>query len=164
MKSPDTFPISPAFLEAHRRPQRRTWFDRDDEPTTEVYLLEALVTEPAAIVDETEPIAVAQRLFVDCRVPAIAVVDAARTLRGIVTRTDVLRVVGSRSDALVGDAMSGFIFSLPADATVERAAALMALEGVGQIVVTDRDGQLVGMVSALDITRHFAVRAGYLVA
>lgn len=159
MKSPDTFSISPA----HRRPARRTWFE-DDEPTTEIYLLGSLVTEPAAIVDETEPLEVARHLLVDRRVPAIAVIDAERSLRGVVTRTDVLRVLATRSDANVGDAMSGFVFSLPADSTIERAAALMALEGVGQIVVTGRDGELVGMVSALDIARHLAVRAGYLAA
>ena len=65
-------------------------------------------------------------------------------------------------DGTAGEAMSHFVFALPREAAIERAAALMAYEGVGQIVVTDRGGALVGIVSALDITRHYAIRSGYL--
>jgi CBS domain-containing protein len=38
----------------------------------------------------------------------------------------------------------------------------MATEGVGEVVVTWRDGELLGLVSAVDIARHVATRAGYL--
>jgi CBS domain-containing protein len=52
--------------------------------------------------------------------------------------------------------MSGFVFALPATSSVEQAAALMAYEGVGQIVVTGAGGKLLGMVSALDLVRYYA--------
>jgi len=48
---------------------------------------------------------------------------------------------------------------VPARADISRAARLVAYEGVGQIVVTDRDGALLGIVSAADLVRHFAQHA-----
>jgi CBS domain-containing protein len=160
MKSLEQLPISSVLFEAARK-RKRTWFE-DEEPTIELLDLGSLVEGPALVVEETEPLTVAQSLLVEQRVPALAVVDVAHTLRGVITRTDVLRVLATRSDATVGDAMSGIVFAMPLEAAIESAAALMAYEGVGQVVVTGREGELVGMVSALDIARHFAVRAGYL--
>jgi predicted transcriptional regulator len=123
----------------------------------------ALLCQPIAIVIETAPVGELRDLLIELRVPAIAVVDAERSLCGVVTRTDVLRGLGD-PDATARDVMSGFVFALPVDSSIECAAALMAIEGVGQIVITARDGALLGMVSALDIARHLAVRAGYLAA
>lgn len=122
--------------------------------------LGSLVRAPAIVVHATSLISDVRKLLLRCRVPAIAVVDSRQSLRGIVTRTDVLR---SAADDAAADAMSGFVFALPADASIQRAAALMAYEGVGQVVVTDRKGALVGMVSAVDIARHYALESGYLV-
>lgn len=135
--------------------------DADDEP--ELTLLGTLISQPIAIVTEQAPLAEVRDLLIDLRVPAVAVVDARRGLRGVVTRTDVLRTMRD-PHARASDAMSGFVFALQEDSTIECAAALMAIEGVGQIVVTTEAGDLVGMVSAVDIARHLAVRAGYLAA
>ena len=132
--------------------------DFEDVPTNVLATLGSLVRAPAIVVGMTTPLADVRKLLAQRRIPAVAVVDDAHDLRGIITRTDVLR----SPDGVAGDVMSGFVFALPADASIERAAALMAYEGVGQIVVTDRDGVLVGMVSALDITRHYALESGYL--
>jgi CBS domain-containing protein len=144
-----------------RRP--RTWFgEEDDVVTMEIYLLRALLQSPVITVGQTAPLADLHRMLVDERVPAIAVVDDDRTLIGLVTRTDVLRVLLDEPDALAGQAMSRFVVSVPVDSTVEAAAALMATENVGQVVVTGRDGELLGLVSAVDIARHVAARAGYL--
>lgn len=132
----------------------------EEEVTKEIETLAALAKKPFVIVAPETPIADARRHFIELRVPAILVVDRSDTLVGIITRTDVLR---SHGEMRVGDVMSGAVFVLPVFASVERAAALMAYEGVGQIVVTD-DGTLVGVVSALDLVRHYAVEAGYLVS
>jgi len=131
-----------------------------EDLTREIETLAALAHKPFVIVAPEAPIADVRRHFIELRVPAILVVDRDDNLVGIVTRTDVLR---SHSDARACDAMSGAVFVLPVFASVERAAALMAYEGVGQIVVAD-DGELVGVISALDLVRHYAVEAGYLVA
>jgi CBS domain-containing protein len=134
--------------------------DFDDTPTEVRITLGALVT-PAVVVDITTPLAEVRRLLVQRRGFLHIAVLAAERVCGLVTRTDVLRVADA--DATAADAMSSFVFALPASASVERAAALIAYEGVGQIVVMAEDGTLVGMVSAIDIARHFAARCGYVV-
>ena len=132
----------------------------EDEVTNEVETLAALARKPTIAVAPDTPISDVRRQFIELRVPAILVVDGHDRLLGILTRTDVLR---SHGDALATDALSSVVFVLPHYATVERAAALMAYEGVGQIVITDDEGALIGIVSALDLVRHYAVEAGYLV-
>jgi CBS domain-containing protein len=109
----------------------------------------------------TTPLSEVSRMLLQNRVPAIAVVDGDHLI-GLVTRTDVLRSQ-DENHATASDAMSVYVFALPARASIEKAAALMAYEGVGQICVTGDGGVLLGMVSALDVARHYAVEAGYLV-
>ena len=128
--------------------------DFDDEPTPVIETIGALVRGPAVTVSRGTPVTALRRMFVDLRVSAIAVADAQDTLCGLVTRTDVLRTSGD--DATAGDAMSGCVFALPSYAPIAKAAALIGYEGVGQIVVTDRDGSLVGIVSSVDLVRYFA--------
>ncbi len=152
---------------------QRPWVDEyDDEITSELTMLGSLVVAPVAVVELTAPLAEVVAMLLEQKVPAVAVIgptaapsgaadpEASHTLRGLVTRHDVLRAA---PDACAGDAMSK-VLSLGADTTVECAAALLVLEGVWQVVVTNRDGHLVGLVSAVDIARHMAVRAGYLAA
>jgi len=133
----------------------------DDEVTGELYTLGGLLETPVQTVHERTPIAEVRTLLAELRVPAIIVIDATRTLKGVITRTDVLR---APRECAAEDVMSRFVFSLPREASVERAAALMALEHVAEIVVTGEGGEMVGLVSAFDIARHVAMRAGYIVA
>jgi CBS domain-containing protein len=50
-----------------------------------------------------------------------------------------------------------FIVVLPWSASIERAAALIAYEDVGQVVVTGAGNKLLGIVSAVEIARYFAL-------
>jgi CBS domain-containing protein len=84
------------------------------------------------------------------RPPAIAVVDDRDCLRGMITRTDALGVI----DGCAADVMSAGGFALAARATVESAALMMARERVGYVIVVGDGGQLVGIVSALDVLRR----------
>jgi CBS domain-containing protein len=133
----------------------------EDIPTGVFDTLGSLVARPALAVSTATPLAEVTRMLLHHRVPAIAVVDG-ETLCGLITRTDVLRSFDETA-VTAGDAMSGYVFALPARASIEKAAALMAWEGVGQIVVTGDDGEVIGMVSALDVARHYAVEHGYRV-
>jgi len=151
MKSLQTIPILS---------RTQPWYEADEEVTSEIFVLGSLVTEPATTLDHLAPISDAYELLVERRIPAIAVIDGDQ-LCGVITRTDVLRVICKQPDARVADAMSGFVLMMPAESSIECAAALMATEEVGQVVVTRR-GDLVGLVSTLDIARHVARRAGYL--
>jgi CBS domain-containing protein len=132
----------------------------EDTPTAVIHTLGSLVAQPAVAIPIATPIEEVSRLLVRLRVPALAVVDDACHLRGLITRTDVLCAI-DEALATAGDAMTCVVFALPAGANIERAAALMAYEGVGQVVVTGHDGELLGMVSALDVARHYAASSGY---
>lgn len=132
----------------------RTRIEDEEEVTSELYTLRALATAPIEIVEPATPLGELRRLLVERRVPALAVVDG-RALVGIVTRTDVLGMF-DKGEATARDVMSSYVVALPATALVENAAALMAYEGIGQVIVVGTENELVGMVSALDIARHFA--------
>ena len=151
MKSLDVVPI--------RRSRPRTWHEPEDEITAEIHFLGGLVSGPPVVVGEMTAIGVVREYLIERRISAVVVVDAASSLRGIVTRTDVLR---AHPGTLAADAMSPHLFCLPALSRVERAAALMAFEDVAHIVVMGTDSELVGLVSAVDIARHYAVLSGFL--
>ena len=82
---------------------------------------------------------------------------------GVVTQSDLLRALGRDDRASAGALMTPLVFALPITASIEQAAALMAYEGVNQIVVTGMNGQVAGVVRALDVARGCARSAGYLV-
>ena len=62
---------------------------------------------------------------------------------------------------LVADVMMCLAFSLPETATLSRAAAIMAYEGVHRIPVVASDGKVVGLISSLDVVRWLAQHDGY---
>ncbi|MGE0547167.1 MAG: response regulator [Kofleriaceae bacterium] len=94
----------------------------------------------------------------------VSVVDDDERVVGMVTRSDLLRArTETELDRAVDDVMTPFAFSMPADAPLTRAAALMAHEGVHRLVVTDGDRRPVGMVTSLDIMRWVAREAGFMV-
>ena len=53
--------------------------------------------------------------------------------------------------ATVADIMMPIVFALPENATVAKASALMVFEGVHRIPVVSSGGQVVGILSSLDI-------------
>jgi CBS domain-containing protein len=127
--------------------------DLDDDEHADS--LGSLVRGPALTLSERAPVGDARNLLAEYRVAAVAVIDEHDDLRGLVTRTDVLRA--QDMTAPVSEVMSMFIFALPWTASVQRAASLIACEGVGQLVVTGLGNSLLGIVSAVDIARYFAL-------
>ncbi|MBV8759867.1 MAG: CBS domain-containing protein [Deltaproteobacteria bacterium] len=115
----------------------------------------ALLRGPALTIGNRTLVGEARRLLVEYRAPAIVVIDDNDDVRGIITRTDVLRARDLTVPA--EDVMSMFIFALPWTASIERAASLIACEGVGQVLVTGFGNSLLGIVSAVDIARYFAL-------
>jgi len=131
-------------------------------------------------------------LFLERGISGAPVVDSAGRTLGIVSKTDVLRDYADRGetaelgaaevksggiraqldrgmhvldtrDATVRDVMTPLAFTLPADASIARASALMALEGVHRVPVVAETGRVVGILSALDVLRWLALAEGYAV-
>ncbi|HYU14448.1 MAG TPA: CBS domain-containing protein [Candidatus Acidoferrum sp.] len=91
------------------------------------------------------------------------VVDDWGRVVGVASRTDVIEheVTSQRGVKTVADIMMPVVFTLPPDAPIGRAAALMAYEGVHRVVVIDHRGCVAGVVSSLDIARWLGWCARY---
>jgi CBS domain-containing protein len=121
-------------------------------------------------------------MLLEDRRGAIPVVDAKGAVIGIVTQSDLLRDLDSFEGitreppewrekgfstselprATAEDLMSRDVAVLPEEAPLSRAAAIMSFEDIQHIVVTSvTDGSVIGLLSATDIMRAMAIRAGY---
>lgn len=93
-------------------------------------------------------------------------------LVGVVSERDLLRASLSNLSAFgkderraflqvveIGRVMSSPPVTVGPDATVERAASLMADRKIGCLPVVDERERLVGIVTETDVLRHFASRA-----
>ena len=120
-------------------------------------------------------------------VGAAPVVDAEGMPVGIITKTDFVRGLaelegdwpgpseaaprlprGFHLEALpratARDLMMPFVFALPVETTVAQAAAFMASRGVHHVLVNDKRGALVGILSTIDLARWLAAETGYVTA
>lgn len=131
-------------------------------------------------------------MFLERNISGAPVVDDAGRPIGVVSKTDLVREQQDAGDdqelerlvirrqgyevelgpgfhteritrATVGEIMMPIAFTLPETASVSRASALMALEGVHRLPVVSEDGKVVGILSAMDILRWLAETEGYLV-
>jgi CBS domain-containing protein len=124
----------------------------------------------------------AASMLLDERMSGAPVVDDDGRPVGIVSKTDLLRHLHERGDAVeagddaaiergfhathvdgttVADVMMPVVFAIAEDTTIAAAAALMAGEGIHRVPVLDRNGAVVGILSTLDVVRWVAERAGY---
>lgn len=135
-----------------------------------------IMTAEIACVDETATLDDLRELLLERGQHVVPVVAGEGRPVGVVTQTDLLRTIseaeagprkragtGDPRDRTAGDIMTALVFALPVTASVEQAAALMAYEGVEQIVVTGLRGEVAGVVRALDVARRCARSAGYLI-
>lgn len=85
-------------------------------------------------------------------------------LVGMVSATDIMRVY-SRSDAVdassvkLGDVMTHNPKSIPSSTTVLDAAKILAHAPFQALPVTDRHGEILGIVTTRDLVRFFAEKA-----
>lgn len=130
-------------------------------------------------------------LLVRHSISGMPVVDAGGRAIGVVSRADVIRdsrerrgmeevregtarprdrdVIEPGSHVVeptritAGEAMTPVVFSLHESANIGQAAALMAFEGVHRLPVVADHGEVVGILSALDVLKWFGRRSGYLI-
>ena len=103
--------------------------------------------------------------LVERGVSGAPVVDDWGRVLGVVSKTDLVEheVTSERGKRTVADIMMPMVFTLPPEAPIGQAAALMAYEGVHRVVVVDHKGCVVGLVSTLDIARWLGWCARYAV-
>ncbi|MCX5741782.1 MAG: CBS domain-containing protein [Proteobacteria bacterium] len=85
----------------------------------------------------------------------VPIVDDQNRPTGIVTRLDVLECQ-KESRATAREIMMPHAMTLPEDAPLSRAAALMATEGIHHLLIVDASRTLRGILSTFDVTRWVA--------
>ena len=102
------------------------------------------------------------RIMLEEDVGQVPVVDELNRPVGVITDRDiVLRCVaaGESPETCIVDAyMTAPALSLPADASVEDVANVMAKETVRRLLITDQDGRLCGIVAQADL-EHSSARS-----
>ena len=113
-------------------------------------------------------------MFLDKDLSCAPVVDAAWRPLGMVTKTDLLRQFEAAHRARllaaeggppapstsVGQVTTPYVVSVVQDASLSVAAALMAQEGVHCLPIVAATGEVVGVVSTLDLVRWLARKTG----
>jgi CBS domain-containing protein len=108
-------------------------------------------------------------LLIEGGLRAVPVVDEGGEPVGVVSQANLVRhnyesgTASHQPPSTVGDIMTDIWFTLDEGASVSQAAALMALESVDGIPVVDRRGQIVGILSSLDVLYWLACETGYVV-
>jgi len=144
-------PLAPYHRPSPRRIDELDDSDDFEEGPTATFATLASIAQPIAVATPSTPLAEIRRTLVEQRVPAIAVADDLENLRGVITRSEALRAI----DGCAADVMIAGGFALAAGSTVESAALMMARESVAYVIIVGDGGRLVGVVSALDVLRHF---------
>lgn len=94
-------------------------------------------------------------VLIEGNMGGVPVVDGSWRPIGVVSKSDVVRYVsehGSVEGGTVADCMMPLTLSVSPETKIARAAALMAWEGVHRLPVCAPSGDVVGIVTALDIT------------
>jgi CBS domain-containing protein len=132
----------------------------EEIPTVRIHTLRTLIARSETVtVRRTTRLEDIRCRLLEHDVSIVAVIDG-DVLCGTISAVDVLRALGSEG-AVAADIMSTPSIGLAAESDVDSAAIVMASEGVEHVIVVGARGELVGIVSAIDIARHHAVCAGY---
>jgi len=152
-----------------------------------------IMTRSVVCVDPDMTLPSLMTLLLSRNISGVPVVDASGHPVGVVGKTDLVREFSETSGAdlsesarfivhgyevdlgpgyhleavrerTVGDIMMPLSFTLPESAPVARAAALMAYEGVHRVVVVSPVGNVVGILSSLDVLGWIARESGYLMS
>jgi CBS domain-containing protein len=164
-----------------------------DGPADPLAPLSAILTRDVLCVRPETSVEEIRALMLDRGISGLPVVDADGKPVGVVSRGDVLRADRDRGDAeelervalrpeeredlgvgpgfhayepsrlTAAEIMTPLVLALHENANVGQAAALMAFEGVHRLPVLSDDGDVVGIVSSLDVLRWFGQRSGYII-
>ncbi len=101
-------------------------------------------------------------LMVKNHIGCIPVVEALGRPIGMVAKRDLVEALAEDGrDRTANELMMPLAITLGPQATIAHAAALMATEDIHHTMIVDRSGQLIGVVSSMDIVRWLAKNDGF---
>jgi predicted transcriptional regulator len=138
-------------------PTRRS---ADLTPVGEVMARDVMAVRPELGIEDLE------ELLLSKGISGAPVIDDAGKPIGIVSKTDLLHRPAAPGGMAVRvrDIMMRTTYCLAENESIAKAAGLMAFEGVHRVPVVGPRGQVVGLVSPLDVMRWLAREHGYAVA
>jgi CBS-domain-containing membrane protein len=116
----------------------------------------SIMTRSVICVTSTWTLLELTALLADGDIGGVPVVDDGWRAIGIVSKSDVVRYLsehGTVEDATVADCMLPLAMTVGPTTPVSRVAALMAWEGIHRLPVCGPAGEIVGIVSTLDVAR-----------
>jgi CBS domain-containing protein len=139
-----------------------------DESAAEGTPISEIMTSNPICLDIDLKLGAIAELLLEHGISGAPVVDGRGTPIGVVSKTDIIREEHgnkvARSTASAKEIMTPVAFTLPAGAPISQAAALMAFENIHRLPIVDNGGQVVGIVSSIDVLRWIAMREGYLLS
>lgn len=124
--------------------------------------VEDLMTKSPVVVSECDAIADVAELLADLEVSGLPVVDSTNQLVGVISQTDLVRLMGSTlpwsgwHGLLVRDVMTRPAKTTEGSSAVDAVARQMTAEGVHRLVVVDGRQIPIGVISASDLVREIA--------
>lgn len=125
-------------------------------------LVKKIMQSPVIVINRAETVSHARKTMMKERLSRLVVVDGARPV-GTLTRRDIIKNLGDYKmrqrdldSILVDEIMRAPVATIGEDDTVGEAARRMVEKNVRGLPVVDPRGELVGIITKTDLTRHFA--------
>ncbi len=123
-----------------------------------------IMTTNVKTVDENDTVRKVSNIMKDSEVGCVLVLRSGKVI-GIITERDIVRRViaeGKNPDeVLARDIMSSPIVAVLDEAPLADAALLMAQKHIRRLVVINREGKLIGVVTARDLAKYIAFQLKY---
>ena len=97
------------------------------------------------------------------KIGSLVVVDGDDVPVGMFTTSDLATFVsegGSRANEAVSQYMTATVVTITTQSSLTEAAAKMIRHGIHHLPVTGDEGQIVGMLSTMDLTSHYSYTTG----
>lgn len=128
-------------------------------PVNEILVKDVMTRDPIMIY-QTKSIRLAAKTMTKYKISGLPAVDAAKKLRGIITKTNIVRAIPrTRSSKIrVEEFMTREVITLSPSHTLFRAASVMAKHLISHVVVTEGKTP-VGMISKSDLASYAPVNS-----
>ena len=123
-----------------------------DRLLADVFVSEVMRKEFLSVESGIDPIEAA-RLIVETKSPMIVVVSEDKRAIGMILKSDLVSYYGSTVKGVhkVEDVMTRDPVSVDESTPIKDAVEILKLKGLGRVIVTDKGGKVIGMLTTADV-------------